>query len=159
MLITARATDGPMDDRGVVGHAWSANLVDWELRAPLSRPGQGFGQLEVTQVEIVDGRPVVLFSCLAKDMAGYRRIPGVSGGVWAARGETLLGPWDIAGARPVTDSTLYSGRLIRDRGGRWQFLAFHHDHADGSFVGEIADPRPIRWVGDALVLGERVDPR
>ena len=29
MLITARAAHGPVDDRGVVGHAWSADLRTW----------------------------------------------------------------------------------------------------------------------------------
>ncbi len=32
LLITARATDGPIDDRGVIGHAWSANLTNWHAR-------------------------------------------------------------------------------------------------------------------------------
>ena len=136
------------------GHAWSADLRTWEHRQPLTAPGCGFGQLEVTQSEIVDGRPVLLFSCLAADMAARRRVPGVTGGVWAARGASLLGPWDIAGAQPLTDRSLrYSGRLIRDQLGEWQFLAFRHDAAEGSFVGGIADPLPVPWDGETLVLG------
>ncbi len=153
MLITARAANGPGDDRGVVGYARSADLRTWELRPPLSAPGGGFGQLEVTQSEVVDGRPVLLFSCLAADMAARRRVPGVTGGVWAARGDSVLGPWDIAGAQPLTDRARYSGRLVRDRLGEWQFLAFRHDDADGSFVGGIADPLPVRWDGETLELG------
>ena len=53
---------------GVVGHAWSADLGTWELRPPLSQPGQGFGQLEVMQPFVVDGRQVLLFNCLVGDM-------------------------------------------------------------------------------------------
>jgi len=30
-LLTARAVSGAPDARGVIGHAWSANLVDWEV--------------------------------------------------------------------------------------------------------------------------------
>ena len=41
-----------LDIRGVIGHAWSPDLVSWEVRAPLSEPGE-FGHLEVPQVEIV----------------------------------------------------------------------------------------------------------
>jgi len=39
MLITARANHGDVVDRGVVEHAWSADLESWELREPLSWPG------------------------------------------------------------------------------------------------------------------------
>ena len=54
MLITARANHGDAYDRGVVGHAWSADLESWELREPLSSPGEGFGQLEVFQTHVVE---------------------------------------------------------------------------------------------------------
>ncbi|MFV2064596.1 MAG: glycosyl hydrolase family 32, partial [Chloroflexota bacterium] len=58
-LITARAAEGEPDGRGVIGHARSADLLHWEVRPPLSEPGE-FGHLEVPQVEIVDGTPVLL---------------------------------------------------------------------------------------------------
>ena len=153
MLITARAANGPGDDRGVVGYAWSADLRTWELRPPLSAPGGGFGQLEVTQSEIVDGRPVLLFSCLAADMAARRRVPGVTGGVWAARGDSCSarGTSRARSRSPTAPCTAVGS--IRDRLGGWQFLAFRHDDADGSFVGEIADPLPVRWDGETLELG------
>lgn len=153
MLITARANTGPADDRGVVGHAWSADLRSWELRAPLTAPGQGFGQLEVTQVELVDGRPVLLFSCLSGDMSRDRQASGVTGGVWVADAQSLLGPYDIAGARPLTDRSLYSGRIIQDRSnGTWMFLAFQHDGQDGTFVGAVSDPHRFTIVGDEVVI-------
>ncbi|WP_336723625.1 family 43 glycosylhydrolase [Cellulosimicrobium cellulans] len=151
MLLTARGRTGPADDRGVVGHAWSPDLRSWELRAPLTAPGQGFGQLEVTQVEVVDGVPVLLFSCLASDMSARRR-EGTTGGVWAAPAASLLGPYDVAEAQQLTDASLYSGRLVRDRTGRWVLLAFHHDAPDGSFVGSISDPMPVRWEGGRLAV-------
>ncbi len=110
MLITARANHGPADDRGVVGHAWSKDLRSWEIRPPLSEPGQGFGQLEVNQVEIIDGRPVLMFSCLSGDVSDARRATGITGGVWCARGDSVLGPFDIANAEQITDRSLYSGR-------------------------------------------------
>lgn len=151
MLITARAPSGPPDDRGVVGHAWSRDLREWELRPPLTGPGQGFGQLEVMQVEEVDGTPVMVFSCLARDMSERRR-RGVTGGVWAAPAGSPLGPFDIAGAYPLSDSSVYSGKLVRDRAGAWQLMAFHHDAPDGSFVGVIGDPVPVAWEGDRLAV-------
>jgi beta-fructofuranosidase len=45
MLLTARAKESPVDDRGVIGHARSADLVRWEAQPPLTPPGCGFGQL------------------------------------------------------------------------------------------------------------------
>ena len=69
--------------------------------------------------------------------------------------KTLCGPWDIANAQQLTDNSLYSGRLIRDRAGDWQFLAFHYDDPDGSFRGEISDPAPIHWDGARLVIDPR----
>ena len=154
MLITARANHGPADDRGVVGHAWSPDLRSWEPRPPLSRPGQGFGQLEVTQTTVIDGQPLLLFSCLRGDLAEARRTT-TSGGVWAAVTASPLGPYDIADAQLLTDSSLYVGRVIHDRAtGRPQFLAFLHDDPDSDqgFVGAISDPTPISWDGHRVHL-------
>jgi beta-fructofuranosidase len=141
MLITARAGHGPVDDRGVIGHARSHDLTTWEPQPPLSAPGSGFGQLEVPQVELVDDRPVLLFSCLGTELAASRA--GTSGGIWSVPGVSLTGPWNIAEARPVTGENLYSGRLIQDRSGHWQMLAFHNNGPDGRFIGEISDPFPV----------------
>jgi beta-fructofuranosidase len=52
----------------------------------------------------------------------------------------------------MTDESLYSGRLIRDRAGRWVMLAFRNRGPDGSFVGELTDPMPIRWATDGSAL-------
>ena len=153
MLITARANHGPADDRGVIGHATSPDLRHWTLQPPLSQPGQGFGQLEVTQVETIDGQPTLLFSCLDTDVSRDRRATGTTGGVWCASAESLLGPYDISAAVQLTDRSMYSGRLIRERDtGEWQFLAFHHDADDGTFIGEISDPQKVRVAGRTIAL-------
>ena len=55
-LITARANQGPADERGVIGHARSADLVQWQVEPPLTPPGE-FGYLEVPQlVAMANGR-------------------------------------------------------------------------------------------------------
>lgn len=157
MLVTARANVGEADDRGVVGHAWSSDLRHWEPRPPLSEPGQGFGHLEVFQVEVVDDRPVLLFSCTAHDFSAARLATGVGGGVWAVPGESVLGPFDIANAQLVTDESLYVGRLLRRRDdGAWLMFAFHNLGADGAFVGSISDPMPVHWEGRELVVARAV---
>jgi beta-fructofuranosidase len=158
MLITARSAVGPADDpadrvdRGVVGHAWSTDLETWELREPLSAPGQGFGQLEVLQTHVVDGRQELLFNCMAGDASDRVKATGTEGGVWIASAESQLGPFDIAGAGRIDDPELYVGKFIDDREtGETKFMAFRNE-TGGSFIGEITDPYVASWDGDRLVL-------
>lgn len=156
MLITARAPDGPIVGRGVIGHAWSPDLREWELREPLSAPSvDGFGQLEVTQVEVVDGRPVLIFSCLADHATQARQAQ--RGGTWAVPAATVLGPYDMDAAYPLTDERLYVGRLLRRRtDGQWLLFAFRNADEDGRFVGGITEGMPVAWDGDRLVVREDV---
>ena len=153
MLITARANHGPSDDRGIIGHATSPDLHHWTLEPPLTPPGQGFGQLEVTQVANVDGHHLLLFSCLSTQLAARKQASG-PGGVWVATADSELGPFHIADAQPVTDNSLYVGRLIQDHNTKqWLFLAFHNEAVAGAFIGEITDPEPVHWTGAQLLRG------
>lgn len=153
MYVTARAPRGPLYGSGVVAHATSRDLRTWELQAPVSEPAdQGFGQLEVTQVEVVDGRPVLLFSCMPAQATDAVRERHPRGAVWAVAADSVLGPFDISTASPITDDDLYVGRLIQDRDGVWQLLAFRNVGPDGRFVGGITDPMPVGWDGDRLVI-------
>lgn len=156
MLITARAPEGLVEGRGVIGHAWSADLRTWELREPLSAPSaDGFGQLEVLQAEVVDGRPVVIFSCLKEHSTASRR--SAAGGTWAVPAESLLGPFDIDAAYPLTDERLYVGRLLQRRSdGEWLLFAFRNLGEDGRFLGGITDPMPVQWDRGRLVRREEV---
>lgn len=159
MLITARAPHGPVDGRGVVGRAWSADLRTWELREPLTAPApDGFGQLEVLQADIVDGRPVLIFSCLGEHATPARR--EAAAGTWAVPAGSLLGPFDVEAAYPLTDESLYVGRLLRRRSdGQWLLFAFRNRGDDGSFVGGVTDPMPVGWANGRLVRqnAERTD--
>ena len=102
---------------------------------------------------MVDGRAVLIFNCLRGELSSTRkaRTPR-SVGIWAAPAAGLLGPYDIAGATPLTDDSLYVGKLVRDRTGRWVLLAFENAGPDGSFGGVLTDPMPVRWDGDSLVV-------
>lgn len=152
MLVTARAKSGPADQRGVVGHATSEDLTNWTVREPLSTTEAGFGQLEVLQVAAVDGRNVLLFSCLSSELSDERKARGERGGIWAVNVDTLTGPFDIEHAYRVADETLYVGRLVQDRSGVWQFLAFKNTALDGEWIGEITDPMPVAWVDNRLTI-------
>lgn len=154
MLVTARANEGDSADRGVVGHARSRDLASWTVAAPLSRPGAGFGHLEVPQVATVEGRPVLLFSCETADLAPRRRAAG-AGGVWAVNLGAPTGPVDVAAAYRVLDESLYVGRLVEDRGGRWQMLAFRNREPGGGFGGAIVDPMPVSWGPDGRLRVRR----
>lgn len=152
MLITARANHGLPDDRGVIGHATSPDLIRWTVQPPLSEPGAGFGHVEVPQIVIMDGTPVGLFSCLGSELSQTRRAEDPVGGVWSFTATTATGPYRLEDASRLTDERLYVGRLIQDRTGQWQFLAFRNDDENGDWIGEIADPQPVELVGGRLAI-------
>lgn len=138
MLITARANHGATFDRGVVGHAWSPDLSRWEVREPLTQPSR-FGHLEVIQYVMLDGQPHLTFCCNTAELSPTRNPTGQRGGMWVARGEGLLGPWDIDAAHRVAHDSLYAARAIVDVDGSSRLLGFS-DRAGDRFVGEILDP-------------------
>ncbi len=152
MLVTARAGSGPVDDRGVIGHARSIDLERWEVMPPLSAPGSGFGHLEVPQIAVVDGRPVLVFSCKRVELGGARATSGSAGGVWAVAADSVLGPFDTAAATLLAEERLYAGRLVADRSGQHHLLAFLNRDGAGRFVGALSDPMPVAWDGRRLVL-------
>jgi len=134
----------------------------WEARPPRSAPGAGFGQLEVMQRELVDGRAVLLFSCLRPELSAARAATVRTGGVWAVTAPPGNEPFDVATARLLLDDRFYVGRLVRDHAGRhrsghdapdqWMLLAFHNRGPDSTFVGEISDPMPVGMTPEGLRL-------
>jgi beta-fructofuranosidase len=149
MLITARAADGDPAGRGVIGHARSADLVEWEVQAPLTAPC-GFRHLEVPRVAEIDGRAVLMFCCGADRLADGRRSEG---GVWVASGASLLGPWDLQRAATLAHPSLYAPNFAQSAPGRWCVLGLR-DVEDAGFVGEIADPLALEAHGDTVRLVE-----
>lgn len=141
MLLTARARRGAGDDRGVIAHAVSSDLADWEVRPPLSEPGAGFAHLEVPQLAEVDGRRILLFSCDGAALAGGRA--GERGGVWAVPVADEFGPFDTASATRVVTDDLYAGHIVSDRGGSTVLLAFRNGSGEG--FGTVGDPLPLHW--------------
>ncbi len=144
MLITAKALDGdPLDD-GVVGYAWSPDLDAWTVKKPLSLPGAGFGNLEVIRSVVVDGRPVLTFSCHQDQMTPERRATAQGCSTWSVPADSLIGPWDISRARPFTaDPLLYAAPVVTRRDGSSVILGFHLDTTDEGPGLEISDPLPV----------------
>jgi len=141
MLVTARAPDGDPFERGVIGRCTSPDLRSWTVCPPWTVPGSGFGQLEVPQVEEVDGVPTLLFSCAATELSDAGRARHGRGGVFSVTGPSIDGPFDVAAAVRFPHDSLYAPRLVR-HAGRWHLIGFR-DLEDGGFVGELTDPIPV----------------
>lgn len=140
MLITARSNDGEPRTRGVAGHAVSDDLRTWKVVEPLSGPGQGFGQLEVLQFEVVDGVPVVLFCCGWRELSATRQESfGQRDATYSVVCNADLSGLDFNNAHPFEEQLVYAGRLVQGADGEWNLLGFRN-YEDGEFVGEICDP-------------------
>ncbi|THV43078.1 glycoside hydrolase family 68 protein [Glycomyces buryatensis] len=151
MLFTARVAGAePARQRGVVGHARSRDLGEWEVLEPLSVPDAlGFGQIEVTQLHRVDGQWLLLFCCGPGEAADERRALGEQGDNYVVPVENFLDGFDIAKARPFEHESLYAARL-HDIDGQAHLIGFRNLEG-GEFVGELTDPIPVRWDGERLV--------
>jgi beta-fructofuranosidase len=147
VLITARSREGSPDGAGVVAHARSLDLVEWEVLPPLTQPGE-FAQVEAPQLVRMNGRYEILVSCLAEDHSRDRveRLGRGGTGTFVYTSDELLGPYrydhgPIAQNSPL--GTLYAGKLVELDAERWRFMAFRGD-GDREFLGEITDPLPLR---------------
>lgn len=153
MLITARGKDGTEPDRGVLGHLTSVDLDAWSVQPPLSATGSGFAHLEVFQLVRVDGQNHLIFCCDSAKLAGERA--GGIGGVWSLPVGEIPGPVDFRQARLLVDERLYAGRIVVDRAGRPNLLAFNNISADGAFVGGVSDPMPVVTGADGYLAVEQ----
>jgi beta-fructofuranosidase len=152
-FITARVNYGQDDERGVIGHARSKDLIDWEVLPPVSDPGE-FGHLEVPQLLAGNGRYYLLFSCpleyQSKKWKKQRETNPQSGTHYLVSDHSL-GPFSLSRDEFLVgdvQESLYSGKLIKDPADRWVFLAFHNFDPHGNFIGEISDPIPTTITSD-----------
>ena len=142
MLVTARANHGDPATRGVLGHATSTDLLNWDVRPPLSSPGQGFGQLEVFQFELVDGVPVLVFCCGWRELSAERRAEfGERDATYSVAVSADLTEVDFNRAKAFEDPLVYAARIIQGKDG-WYLIGFVNE-VDGKFVGELCDPVPV----------------
>jgi beta-fructofuranosidase len=153
MLITARAPGGHSPWRAVIGHARSADLLHWQVEPPLTEPGV-FHDMEVAQVQFIDGQAVLVFSCPPAGVAPERRRPGPGGATWTIATDSLERGWAVDDAVAFAHPSLYSGRLVRDVDGEWSLIGFRNIER-GRFYGEILDPVPVAWKDGRLVPSQR----
>ena len=143
MLITARHPDAPRLSDGVLAHARSADLTTWELQPPLTEPA-GFGQIEVPQIRVVDGRHVLVFTCHPEEQSAGQIERFGPHSTWSVLGDHPLGPWDIDAARPFEAAPkLFAAPLVQQRDGTWAFVGFLNQEPEGILSFEILDPIPV----------------
>jgi beta-fructofuranosidase len=157
--VTARVKDGSADARGVIGHAVSENLIDWQVLPPVTEPGE-FGQMEVPQLVYIGERYYLLFSAFHGHYSSTRKARGINleTGTHYLVADNPLGPFHY-----LTDTflsgdkhgSLYSGKLIQDSKNNWQFLAFKNMTEDGQFIGELSDPIAVTVLADGHLKLER----
>jgi beta-fructofuranosidase len=153
MMLCARAVGASRNDDGVIGHAYSADLHTWETRPPLSEPGAGFGQLEVVQHKVIDGRAVMVFTCHPKEMTDQRVASSGRYCIWSVPSPGPLGPWDVSQARPFTaDPDLFAAPLVQRRDGSWVILGSHDLEPCGEEGMTICDPIRVGLDGDGYLV-------
>jgi beta-fructofuranosidase len=154
MLVTARLKGTERYDDGVLAHARSQDLVSWEVQPPVSGDPSGFGQIEVPQVRVVDGRPVLVFTCHPEEQSEARKADHGHWCTWSVVGEpggSLLGPWDVSKAVPFrAEPTLFAAPLVQRRDGSWVLVGFRNQEPQGIFSFEIIDPVQVSVDGDGL---------
>ncbi|HEU4999307.1 MAG TPA: glycosyl hydrolase [Lapillicoccus sp.] len=147
LFVTARSVDAGRNDDGVIAHASSADLTTWTLGPPLCEPGAGFGQLEVLQNVVVDGRPVLAFTCHPHEQTPERIAEWGEYCTWSVTSPGVLGPWDMSKARPfLPEPDLFAAPVVRMRDGRSVILGFRNlePKGDPDNLGfEIIDPIPV----------------
>ena len=119
-------------------------MLSWELGSPVSAPGPGFGELEVSQVRIVDGQPLLVFTCHPDQQSPQQLSRFGRFCTWSVAGESLTGPWELDRARPFRGEPLLSAApLIRRRNGTWALLGFRNFEPDAPARLEVVDPIPV----------------
>ena len=144
-MITARANVGPADGRGVIGHAFSDDLLEWRVGPPLTTPGD-FGQLEVPQlIEVQDHNYLVFSTDRFSHSKAYLQRTGAqpATGTGCYVGETPLGPFlvrDQPWLFADEHGQRYSGKFLEANELGWTFMAFENYDSNGEFIGRILDP-------------------
>lgn len=155
--ITARCNNEANDARGVIGHAVSSDLINWEVNPPITKPGE-FAFMEVPQLVEIKGLWYLFFSVpydkysnarLAK--ANVKRHTGTHYLV----ADHPLGPF-----RYITEDflvgdeigSLYAGKVIPNQQGEWVFLAFEHFSVGKMFIGKIGNPLSLQIQGDGKLF-------
>jgi len=140
MLNTADIKGGGIKTRATVAHAVSSDLKKWEVLPPLHGEA-GFGQVEVVQVEKINGRYVMIFCVASHHINEFK--PGFQTGTYSVPLDSPIGPIHFDQADIIDADGIYAGRIIKDREGQWVLLGFENGQRKEDFTGRICDPIPL----------------
>ena len=140
MLVTADIKGGGIKTRATVAHATSLDLKVWEVLPPLHGES-GFGQVEVVQVEKIDGRYVLIFCVASHHINDFK--PGFQTGTYSVPIDSPTGPIHFDRAEIIDADGIYAGHIIKDRDGQWVLLGFENGQVKEEFTGRISDPIPL----------------
>jgi beta-fructofuranosidase len=158
MLVTARAREGAVDARGVVGLARSSSLDEWEVLPPIASPSE-FGHMEVPQLERIGDRWYLFFSAYEWAHSARRVDAGLAVcGTHYLVADSASGPFTLQSQDFLSGDArgeLYAGRVVRTVEGEHVFLAFLQFVDGGPFVGGLSDPFPITVDASGLLRIER----
>ncbi|MEO6653109.1 MAG: glycosyl hydrolase family 32, partial [Ilumatobacteraceae bacterium] len=146
VLVTARAGPGDYFDRGVIGHARTADLRNWDTLSPLDVRATGFGQLEVPQLFGFADRWYLLVSSDTSTQSPTRRATGPGTGTYYFVADAPCGPFEMIGNGALVVDAIgssYAGRVHTDSDGVTWFLDWERCAPDGSFVGRLSRPRQL----------------
>ena len=143
MLVTARSNHGDPKTRGVIGHATSRDMLNWQVQPPLSQPGNDFGQQEVFQYAEVDGVPILLFCCGWRELSTARQKEmGQQDASYSLAIDPDFNDVDFAKAKPFMHNPVYAARLVQGQDSGWNLIGFENI-VDGKFIGRLSDPIPV----------------
>ncbi len=148
MLNTADIKGGGLKTRATVAHAISDDLEKWQVLPPLCGEA-GFGQVEVIQVEEVEGKYVLVF-CVGNQHLNERK-PGFQTGTYSVPADSLTGPFHFERTQIINADGIYAGRIIKDRSGNWVLLGFVGGQNTSEFKGRICDPIPLILTSEAVL--------
>ena len=143
MLITARDPAAERLFDGVLAHARSDDMRDVGARAAADRAGE---------VRAARGRR----RCAASTGSGCCSSPAIRTSrreprpfcTWYVLGDSPLGPWDVASARPFEDEPkLFAAPLVQRRDGSWAFVGFLNRPG---VCFDIVDPIPVELTEGTL---------
>lgn len=136
MLITTSAVDWPAHTGGIIGHAVSDDLLNWEVQPPLTKPRR-HRCLEVPQVVRIGNEHLLVFSVPRAATEGETN---PLGDTWCTRAESPLGPYHLDDAWKLENSGLYAGRLVERTDDALVLMGFVNVQ-DDEFIGVIDNPR------------------
>lgn len=125
---------------GVIAHLTSPDLKEWKHQGPLSA-ASGFGQVEVLQVEKIDGKYVAIFCCGEFHIEGHPSSHVT--GTYSVPCDSPTGPFHFERADIIDAPGIYAGRIVQDRLGRWNLFGFQGGDVDVDCEGFIPNPIPL----------------